>query len=124
MKKVIVVEDNLLISVIYRHYLERLNYEVIYEVTTGEKAIELLKEKQVDLIIMDIMLDGKIDGIDAMHEIRKSSGTPVIFASGNSDTLNLTRASKITNSVFLVKPVTECDFSDTVKKVEKQHHVA
>tara|TARA_R110002126_G_scaffold53886_1_gene145936 strand:- start:39 stop:188 length:150 start_codon:yes stop_codon:yes gene_type:complete len=49
MKKVIVVEDNLLISVIYRHYLKKLNYEIVGEVTKGEEAIEVLKEKRVDL---------------------------------------------------------------------------
>jgi CheY-like chemotaxis protein len=119
MKKVIVVEDNLLISVIYRHYLKKLNYQVIAEVTTGEEAIETLKEVEVDLIIMDIMLDGEIDGINAMIEIRKTVNAPVIFASGNSDPIHINRVSKISNSKFLVKPVTDCTFSKAVKKIEE-----
>jgi DNA-binding response OmpR family regulator len=117
MKKAIIVEDNLLISVIYRHYLEKMNYNVIGEVTTGEKAIEILSKEDVNLIIMDIMLDGKINGIDAMKEIRKFSKCPVIFASGNSDSVSLSNAEQITNSIFLVKPVTESDFTRGVHKI-------
>ena len=117
MKKAIIVEDNLLISVIYRHYLEKLNYEVIDEVTTGEKAVEILRTHDVDLILMDIMLDGEINGIDAMSEIRKFTTSPVIFASGNSDAMSMNKAAEISNSVFLVKPVTESDFMRGVQKV-------
>ncbi|MBO6622206.1 MAG: response regulator [Balneola sp.] len=117
MKKAIIVEDNLLIAVVYRHYLEKMNYEIISEVTTGEMAIEVLSSEKVDIIIMDIMLNGIIDGIDAMIEIRNHSNSPVIFASGNSDALNMNRASEISNSMFLIKPVTDDDFTKAVHKM-------
>ena len=117
MKKAIIVEDNLLIAVVYRHYLEKMNYEIIREVTTGEMAIEVLARENVDVIIMDIMLNGVIDGIDAMIEIRKQTDSPVIFASGNSDSLNMNRASEVSNSIFLIKPVTEDDFTNAVYKM-------
>lgn len=117
MKKAIIVEDNLLIAVVYRHYLEKMNYSIIKEVTTGEMAIEVLANEKVDIIIMDIMLDGVIDGIDAMIEIRKTTNSPVIFASGNSDSLNMNRASEVSNSIFLIKPVTEDDFTSGVYKM-------
>ena len=76
-----------------------------------------------NLIIMDIMLDGVLDGIDAMKEIRKTVCAPVIFASGNSDELNRKRASEISNSIFIVKPVTEEDFSNAVKRTEEVQNV-
>ncbi|XWN37105.1 MAG: response regulator [Balneola sp.] len=117
MKKAIIVEDNLLIAVVYRHYLEKMKYKVIKEVTTGEMAIEVLNNEKVDIIIMDIMLNGKIDGINAMIEIRKHSDSPVIFASGNSDALNMSRAAEVSNSIFLIKPVTEDDFTTAVYKM-------
>jgi DNA-binding response OmpR family regulator len=117
MKKAIIVEDNLLIAVVYRHYLEKMNYKIIKEVTTGEMAIEVLSTEKVDIIIMDIMLNGIIDGIDAMVEIRKQTNCPVIFASGNSDSLNMSRASEVSNSIFLIKPVTEDDFTNAVYKM-------
>ena len=117
MKRAIIVEDNLLISVIYKHYLEKMNYKIIGEVTTGEKAIEILSSQDVDLIIMDIMLDGEINGIEAMKEIREFTQSPVIFASGNSDEMSLKRAAEISNNLFLVKPVTECDFTRGVQKI-------
>ena len=120
MKKAIIVEDNMLISVIYRQYLKKLNYEIIGEVTKGESAIEILQEENVDVIIMDIMLDGDLDGIDTVIELRKKMDTPVIFASGNSDELKKGRINSITNSLFLVKPVSDYDFQMAVKKMEKE----
>jgi DNA-binding response OmpR family regulator len=119
MKKVIIVEDNLLISVLYKHYLKKLNYKIIADFTTGEEAIDFVKSEVVDLIIMDIMLDGEMDGVETMIEIRKAVSAPVIFASSNSDDLNYKRATEISNSIFLVKPVAECDFLQTVKNVEE-----
>lgn len=124
MKKVIVVEDNLLISTLYKHYLGKLDYKIINVAITGEKAIEVLKTNEVDLIIMDIMLEGEIDGIEAMNEIRKETNTPVIFASGNSDKYNHTRALEISDSLFLVKPVTESNFLKAVKKVEEEYKIS
>ena len=119
MKKALVVEDNLILSLIYRYYLHKLGYEIIGEVATGEEAIEILKNQKIDLIVMDIMLDGEIDGIDAMIEIRKKVDAAVVFASGNSDDRNFKRAKEISNSIFLVKPVTESDFSDAVQKINE-----
>ena len=118
MKKAIVVEDNLLLAVIYRQYLKRMGIDITAEVTSGEKAIEILKKEKVDLIIMDIMLEGKIDGIEAMVKVREFSKTPVIFASSNSDEFHFSKAKLISNSIFLVKPVTEKDFNEAVSQSE------
>lgn len=118
MKKAIVVEDNLLISVIYRQYLKRLEYDIIAEVTSGEEAIEILQEQKVDVIIMDIKLDGKLDGVDTVIELRKTMDIPVIFASGNSDELKKGRVNKISNSTFLVKPVSGPEFNSAIRSFE------
>lgn len=119
MKKAIVVEDNLLLAVIYRQYLKRLGIKIVAEVVSGEEAVELLEKQAVDLIIMDIMLEGKIDGIEAMMKIREFSQTPVIFASSNSDELHYKKTQLISNSIFLVKPLTEQDFNTAVDEMRK-----
>jgi len=124
MEKVIVVEDNLLITAIYRHYLTALNYTIVAEVTTGEEAIEVLKDNEVDLIIMDIMLEGEINGIEAMKEIRKKVDVPVIFVSANSDDTHFNNAMDIPNSMFLVKPITEPDLSNAVQMMTSNKGVA
>lgn len=121
MKKALVVEDSLILSLIYRHYLHNLGYEIIGEVATGEEAIEVLKNQEIDLIVMDIMLEGEID---AMIEIRKKVETSVVFASGNSDDLNFKRVKEISNSIFLVKPISDCGFSEAVISMEKIQDVA
>ena len=119
MTRTIVVEDNLLISVIYRHYLRKLNIELVAEVTTGERAIEVVRENEIDFIVMDIMLEGEIDGIEAMRQIREFTSIPVIFATGNSDDFHVKKATAIPNSLFLVKPVTEENFSEAIEKLKE-----
>lgn len=123
MKRAIIVEDSLLLSVIYKHYLKSLEIEVLAEVPKGETAIALLKDQEVDLIIMDIMLEGEMDGIQAMKEIRKFTPTPVIFASSNSDRPHKSRAAKILNSIFLTKPVAEEDFVNAVRKAKEMQNI-
>lgn len=118
MTRAIVVEDNLLISVIYRHYLRKMNIELVAEVTTGERAIEIVRENEVDFIVMDVMLEGEMDGIDAMKKIREYTPVPVIFATGNSDEFHVNKASTVSNSLFLVKPVTEESFFDAVNRIK------
>lgn len=118
MTRTIVVEDNLLISVIYRHYLRKLNIELVAEVTNGERAIEVVRENEIDFIVMDIMLEGEIDGIEAMRQIREFTSIPVIFATGNSDDFHVKKAAAIPNSLFLVKPVTEENFSEAIEKLK------
>jgi len=119
MEKAIVVEDNLLLAVIYRQYLKRLGIKIVAEVVSGEEAVDILKRQAIDLIIMDIMLEGKIDGIEAMMKIREFSQTPVIFASSNSDELHFKKTQMISNSIFLVKPLTEQEFNDAVDQMGK-----
>ncbi len=123
-KKAIVVEDNMLISVLYRHYLEKLNYEVIAEIKNGIEAVSVIKEKAADLIIMDIMLEGDMCGIEVVEEIRKTIDTPVVFATGNSDEMSRNRALSFKCTEFLVKPVAIETFTKAIKKVEKLHKVA
>ncbi len=118
MKKVIIVEDNMLISTLYRHYLNKLNYHIVAEVTNGKEAIQVIKEKEADVIIMDIMLDDDMTGINVVEEIRKTIKTPVIFATGNSDDLNRKKAESFENTDFLVKPVAIDDLTKAIKKAE------
>lgn len=104
-KKVLIVEDDLILSLLYENYMDKLGFETEGELVYGKTAIEAAKEADPDLILMDISLEGEMDGIEAMLEIRKFSSVPVIYITGNSDKAHQERA-KQTNFVdYLIKPI-------------------
>ena len=93
--KVLIVEDEGILSLDLANSLESLGYEVIDAVATGEEAVQLVDLKQPDLILMDIQLAGKLDGIQAAEKINSRYNIPIIYISGHTDELTLSRA-KIT----------------------------
>lgn len=104
-KKVLIVEDDLILNLLYESYLERLGFETEGELVYGKTAIDAAKELDPDLIIMDIFLEGDIDGIDAMLAIRKFSDVPVIYITGNSDPYHVNRAEETDYLEYLTKPI-------------------
>lgn len=105
MKKVLIVEDDFMLSMINRKYLELMGHKVVGSVTNGPDAIEAVKQHNPDVILMDLRLDGEMDGITAMEEIAKFSKVPAIYLTGNSDEENKTRATQTNMLAFCVKPV-------------------
>ena len=105
MKRVLLVEDDFILALVHRKYLEKIGCEVIDSVTCGEDAIQSVLKNSPDFILMDIRLDGEMDGIDAMIEIQKQSNIPVIYVTGNSEPSVLEKASKTSMKGFLIKPL-------------------
>jgi DNA-binding response OmpR family regulator len=114
-RKVMIVEDDLILNLLYESYLERLGFETEGELVYGKTAIETAKNLNPDLIIMDISLEGEIDGIEAMLEIRKFSNVPVIYITGNSDPYHVKRAEETDYIDYLAKPI---EFDDLKMSVE------
>lgn len=106
-KKVIIVEDNLILSILYENYLKEMVFKTVGEIKDGDTAIKLVKKYNPDVVIMDIMLEGDMDGIQAAHQIREFSTAPILFITGNSGKEYVKRAERVSNSQFLVKPISE-----------------
>lgn len=115
-KKVLIVEDDLILNLLYESYLERLGFDTEGELVYGKTAIEAAKKVNPDLIIMDISLEGEIDGIDAMLEIRKFSSVPVIYITGNSDPYHVKRADETDYIDYLTKPIEFDDLKFSINK--------
>ncbi len=115
-KRVLIVEDDMLLSLVEERLIQKLGHEVVAKVGTGQEAIERTRELQPDLIIMDIVLKGEMDGIQAMEEIRKESDVPVVYLSGNSDRFNYERAKKTGFTDYLIKPITSQDLKKPLNK--------
>lgn len=104
-KKVLIVEDDLILNLLYESYMEKLGFETEGELVYGKTAIETAKKVDPDLILMDISLEGDMDGIEAMLEIRKFSSVPVIYITGNSDKSHQERAKSTNYTDYLIKPI-------------------
>jgi two-component system, response regulator PdtaR len=113
MRTILIVEDELILAMINQYIVESLGYQVIDVVTSGEAAIDSVKKNNPDLILMDIMIEGFLDGIEAMYEIRKFCNAPVIYITGNSDPKAVQKAQCTKYSALLTKPVDK----DSLKEI-------
>src|ERR1035437_7295134 len=91
MANILIVEDEAIVALENKMNLSALGHKVIAIIASAEDAIIAFYEKVPDLILLDIKLKGNMDGIEAIHEIRKHSSVPVILITGNSDTKTLQR---------------------------------
>lgn len=117
---ILIVEDDGLIALHLQEKLQNAGYDVPDPVASGEEAIEYLKTSPIpDLIIMDITLDGRLNGIETAREIRKISEIPVIFLSAHADMKVLTGADMDSQTSFIPKPF---NWPDLVQTVDKMLH--
>ncbi len=84
-KKILIVEDQLIITMDLEYMLEELGYQVCGVSTTYEDAVSAIKSSQPDLILIDIILSGEKTGIDLAHEINKNYRIPFIFLLSQCD---------------------------------------
>ncbi len=87
-KRILIVEDNLLLSLLEERILEKLGCNIVGKVPSGEEAIACHEMTKPECILIDINLQGDLDGIHTVKKIRKKSSVPVIFISGDSELLN------------------------------------
>lgn len=106
-ERVLIVEDDAIIGLHIRTSLRRMGYTVLGVLATGEEAIAQADQLQPQLILMDISLAGKIDGISAAEMIHKKMSLPIIFLTALADPQTLQRA-KITDPFgYILKPFDE-----------------
>ena len=105
-KKALIVDDDLVLSYLYESYLERLGFTIESHMVYGKTAITFAKEQQPDFILMDIMLEGDLDGIETVSEIQKElTDLPVIYITSSHDP-DFRKRSKQTNYIdFLTTPI-------------------
>ncbi|MCU0288913.1 MAG: response regulator, partial [Acidobacteria bacterium] len=102
--KIMVVEDELIVATNIENQLRKIGYEVISNIDSGEEAICIAKEKKPDLVLMDIKLSGKMDGIEAAQYLYDQLNIPVVYLTAYLDNETLQRA-KITSPYgYILKP--------------------
>lgn len=101
--KILVVEDERITAQDIKRSLEKTGYIVPAIVSTGEDAIKFSEKYKPDLVLMDIVLDGKVDGIEAAETIRTKFAIPVIYLTAYSDKNTVERAKTTNPSAFILK---------------------
>lgn len=102
-----IVEDDVIIADDLADMLVSLGYEVAWHATRYGEAVEMLAEKTPDLLLLDVQLIGKLDGIDLAKFVQEQYAIPFIFLTANSDIITIERAKTVKPLAYLTKPFTK-----------------
>ena len=115
MTKILIAEDENIVALNIRKTLEALGYHVSSVVKRGEDAIRQVEKDKPDLILMDIMLKGLTDGIEAAEIITKNFNIPIIFLTALSDEKTIDRAAFTKPYGYLLKPFTNYEMHTAIE---------
>lgn len=116
-KKVLIVEDDMIISLVVENMIKELGHIVVGKAVSGEEAIDIANKEKPDILLMDIRLKGEMDGIDTVAKIKETIDSQVIYLTGNSDRLNFERAKDTDFADLIVKPFTIGDLDKSLKLI-------
>jgi DNA-binding LytR/AlgR family response regulator len=113
--KILVVEDEMIIGAKISMQLTSLGYEVTGILPRGEEAIQHAKENKPDIILLDINLKGKLDGIETAIELQHQAAIPIIYITANSDEATFNRAKSTKPYAFITKPFKQLDLQRAIE---------
>ncbi len=113
--KILIVEDEMIIGANISLQLSKLGYEVTGIISKGEEALNHVLQNHPDMIIMDIQLKGKMDGVDTALAIQRESPLPIIYLTANSDDEHFKRAKDTNPSAFISKPFKKLDLQHAIE---------
>jgi PAS domain S-box-containing protein len=113
--KIFIVEDSFIVSIHLQKTLQNEGYNVVGIADSGEKALDEIEQVKPDLVLMDIMLDGKMDGIQAATIIREKMSIPVVFITALTDKETIQRAKVAEPYGYLNKPFEDRDIFTVIE---------
>jgi CheY-like chemotaxis protein len=119
--KILVVEDESIVAAHIAESLKHSGYKVTDKVSYGEQAVESVMQNRPDLVLMDIVLNGQMDGIETGEVIYSNFDIPIIFLTAHADKKTLTRAKKVQPFGYLVKPFKEKDLHSGIQMALEKH---
>ena len=118
--KILIVEDEMIIAANISLQLTVLGYEVTGIISKGEDAVNHIRQNNPDIVIMDIQLKGKIDGIDTAVQIKKEFNIPIIYLTANVDEEHFKRAKSTHPAAFISKPFKKLDLQHAIELTSHQ----
>ena len=118
---IVIVEDEGLIAVDLQGRLERAGYRVPAVVGTAVQALNVIREKSPDLILMDIRLQGDTDGIEVAEKVRRDFDIPVVYLTAYEDRHTLERASQTQAFGYIKKPIDSASLQGSIELAISKH---
>jgi CheY-like chemotaxis protein len=115
--KILIAEDDTIVALDLQGMLMRLGYDVVAIVDSGQAAIASARRFQPDIILLDMVLNGSLDGIEVAREIHKTNDIPVVFCVSGADLSILVRAKEISYAGYLLKPINPDTLATTLDTV-------
>lgn len=109
--RVLIVEDEAVVSMALEEKLQKLGYDVVGTMESGPDAIKAVEDLKPDIALMDIRLEGHMDGVEAATIINREFRIPVIYLTAHTDSKTLDRAKITSPAGYLVKPCSERDIN-------------
>ncbi len=119
--KILIVEDEAVVSLDISRRLEKMGYEVMGRLASGEEAIEAIQEERPDLVLMDINLQGEIDGIETAMKLYKEHNLPVIYLTAYAGDSTLERAKESKPYGYILKPFKERELHAAIEIAISRH---
>jgi len=117
--KVLIVEDECIIAMDMSRIVSDLGYSVSGVVDTGEDSIREAGKIRPDVVLMDIMIKGRIDGLRAARAIRTLFQIPIVYTTAYSDLSTMKRAQATNPAGFLLKPFTERELGFVLSEIRR-----
>lgn len=119
--KIFIVEDEFIIAKGLSRHLNKLGYEVLGIVASGEEALAQIEETQPDLVLMDILIEGEMDGIETATQVNEKFDIPVIYLTAYGDDNTLARAEESGCYGYILKPFKQREVHATILMALKKH---
>jgi PAS domain S-box-containing protein len=119
--RILIVEDESIVAIDLKRTLENLGYEVLDIVRSGEKAVQKAVQLIPDLILMDIMLEGEMTGIEAVKEIRNQKDIPVIYLTAYANESTLSQAKLTEPFGYILKPFDDNNLVSSIEMALYKH---
>jgi len=121
--RALIVEDEILIAEELKERLSLLGFQVIAAVESAEEGIAIATRECPDLVLMDIRLKGKKDGVQAAGEIHQQVDVPVVYLTAYSDRLTVDRAKGTQYDGFVLKPFRAGELQSTIEIAMQRHAI-
>ena len=119
--RIILAEDERIISDDIKYILEAQGYRLSAVVSSSEELIRKVEELNPDLILMDIVLKGSLDGIEAALKIKEKHDIPIVYITAHSDEKTVQRAKLSQPYGYIIKPIDKKDLYSTIETVLYRH---
>ncbi|HMQ80028.1 MAG TPA: response regulator [Ignavibacteria bacterium] len=118
-KNIAIVEDEGIVAMDISKCLTSLGYDVAFISDSGEKVLELVENAQPDLILMDVELKGRLNGLETAKLLREKYEIHIVFLTAFEDETTLNRIGELSPDGYLVKPFEDEHLEKTLKRVLK-----